>query len=231
VIGMLVGAAIGAVNGLLVTKLNVAPFIATLGVLYVARGFASLRSDGSTFPNLAGTPDRGNEGFRVIGVNNWFGIPVAIWIMIVVAAIAILITTKTPFGRRVYAVGGNERAAELSGIRTGRIKLGVYIISGICAALAGMILTSELGAAYPDTATTYELNAIAAAVLGGTSLFGGKGTIIGTVMGAFVIGFLSDGLVLVGVSSFWQLVVKGSVIILAVVLEQSQARLKLRLAG
>ena len=170
-------------------------------------------------------------GFRVIGVNSWFGVPVAIWIMIVVAAIAILITTRTPFGRRVYAVGGNERAAELSGIRTGRIKLGVYIISGICAALAGMILTSELGAAYPDTATTYELNAIAAAVLGGTSLFGGKGTIIGTVMGAFVIGFLSDGLVLVGVSSFWQLVVKGSVIILAVVLEQSQARLKLRLAG
>ncbi|GAA4622655.1 ABC transporter permease [Actinoallomurus vinaceus] len=229
VIGILIGAAVGAINGLLVTKLKVAPFIATLGVLYAARGLADLRSKGGTFPNLAGTPARHNTGFNVLGGKSWIGVPVAIWIMIVVAALAIIVTTRTPFGRRVYAVGGNERAAELAGIRTSRIKIAVYIISGACAALAGLILTSELGAAYPDTATTYELNAIAAAVLGGTALAGGKGSIIGTLVGAFVIGFLSDGLVLVGVSSFWQLVVKGTVIVLAVVLEQTQERVKTRM--
>ncbi|MES9539597.1 ABC transporter permease [Actinomadura sp. NPDC000600] len=230
-IGILVGAAVGAVNGLLVTRLNVAPFIATLGVLYAARGLADLRSNGGTFPNLAGTPARHNTGFDVMGGQSLLGVPVAIWIMVVVAALAILVTTRTPFGRRVYAVGGNERAAELAGIRTARVKLAVYVISGACAALAGLILTSELGAAYPDTATTYELNAIAAAVLGGTSLSGGKGTIVGTIVGAFVIGFLSDGLVLVGVSTFWQLVVKGTVIVLAVVLEQTQERVKARMAA
>ncbi|WP_149256845.1 ABC transporter permease [Actinomadura sp. K4S16] len=230
-IGILVGAAVGAVNGLLVTRLNVAPFIATLGVLYAARGLADLRSNGGTFPNLAGTPARHNTGFDVMGGQSLLGVPVAIWIMVVVAALAILLTTRTPFGRRVYAVGGNERAAELAGIRTARVKLAVYVISGACAALAGLILTSELGAAYPDTATTYELNAIAAAVLGGTSLSGGKGTIVGTIVGAFVIGFLSDGLVLVGVSTFWQLVVKGTVIVLAVVLEQTQERVKARMAA
>ena len=230
-IGILVGTLVGAVNGLLITRLRVAPFIATLGVLYVARGFAALRSDGGTFPDLAGRESRGNTGFGVIGVDRWLGIPVAVWIMIAVAAAAIIVTTRTPFGRRIYAVGGNERAAVLSGIRINRIKVSVYMISGGCAALAGLLLTSELGAAYPNTATTYELNAIAAAVLGGTSLFGGKGTIVGTVMGAFVIGFLSDGLVLVGVSAFWQLVVKGGVIVLAVVMEQAQERVQARMTS
>jgi erythritol transport system permease protein len=226
IVGILVGALVGAVNGVLVTRFKVAPFIATLGMLYVARGVAQLTSDGGTFPDLAGTPERGNQGFHVIGVDSWLGIPVAVWIMIVVAAAAVVVTTKTPFGRRVYAVGGNERAAILAGIRVNRIKIAVYVLSGACAALAGLLLTSELGAAYPDTATTYELNAIAAAVLGGTALSGGRGTIIGTVMGAFVIGFLSDGLVLIGVSTFWQSVVKGAVIVFAVVTEQAQQRLQ-----
>ena len=230
-IGILVGGGIGAVNGLLVTRFRVAPFIATLGMLYVARGFAQLRSNGGTFPDLSGSPARGNTGFHVIGVDSWAGVPVAVWIMIVVAVVAIIVTTRTPFGRRVFAVGGNERAAVLSGIRANRIKVAVYIISGACAAVAGLLLTSELGAAYPDTATTYELNAIAAAVLGGTALAGGRGTIIGTVMGAFVIGFLSDGLVLIGVSTFWQSVVKGAVIIFAVITEQAQQRLQSSLTG
>ncbi len=230
-IGIVVGALVGAVNGLIITRFRVAPFIATLGMLYVARGFAQLRSNGGTYPNLAGSSSRGNQGFGVIGVDSWLGVPVAVWIMIVVAAAAILVTTRTPFGRRVYAVGGNERAALLSGIRTNRVKIAVYVISGACAALAGLLLTSELGAAYPDTATTYELNAIAAAVLGGTALAGGRGSIVGTVMGAFVIGFLSDGLVLIGVSTFWQSVVKGAVIVFAVITEQAQQRLQARLAG
>jgi erythritol transport system permease protein len=225
-IGILVGALVGGVNGLLVTRFGVAPFIATLGMLYIARGAAQLLSNGGTFPDLAGERGRGNQGFHVIGVDSWLGIPVAVWIMVAVAAAAIVVTTRTPFGRRVFAVGGNERAAVLSGIRVNRIKIAVYIISGCCAALAGLLLTSELGAAYPDTATTYELNAIAAAVLGGTALSGGRGTILGTVMGAFVIGFLSDGLVLVGVSTFWQSVVKGAVIIVAVITEQAQQRLQ-----
>jgi erythritol transport system permease protein len=229
-IGILVGALVGSVNGLLVTRFGVAPFIATLGMLYIARGAAQLLSNGGTFPDLAGERGRGNRGFHVIGVDSWLGIPVAVWIMVVVAAAAIVVTTRTPFGRRVFAVGGNERAAVLSGIRVNRIKIAVYIISGCCAALAGLLLTSELGAAYPDTATTYELNAIAAAVLGGTALSGGRGTILGTVMGAFVIGFLSDGLVLVGVSTFWQSVVKGAVIIVAVITEQAQQRLQSGLA-
>ena len=226
VIGIVVGALVGGLNGVLVTRFKVAPFIATLGILYVARGAAQLLSDGGTFPDLSGTPERGNEGFRFIGVDSLLGIPVAVWIMVLVAAAAIIVTTRTPFGRRIFAVGGNERAAVLSGIRVNRVKIAVYVISGACAALAGLLLTSELGAAYPDTATTYELNAIAAAVLGGTALAGGRGTIIGTVMGAFVIGFLSDGLVLVGVSTFWQSVVKGAVIIFAVVTEQAQQRLQ-----
>lgn len=230
VIGILVGAGVGAVNGVIITRFRVAPFIATLGMLYVARGFAELLSNGGTYPDLGGTAARHNQGFHILGVDSWLGVPVAVWIMIVVALVAIVVTTRTPFGRRVYAVGGNERAALLAGIRTNRVTLAVYIISGACAALAGLILTSELGAAYPDTATTYELNAIAAAVLGGTALAGGRGTIVGTVMGAFVIGFLSDGLVLIGVSAFWQSVVKGAVIIVAVITEQSQQRLQTRLA-
>jgi erythritol transport system permease protein len=226
VVGIVVGALVGTVNGLLVTRFKVAPFIATLGMLYVARGAAQLLSNGGTFPDLSGSKAHGNTGFHFIGVDSLLGIPVAVWIMVLVAAAAIVVTTRTPFGRRVFAVGGNERAAVLSGIRVNRIKIAVYVISGCCAALAGLLLTSELGAAYPDTATTYELNAIAAAVLGGTALSGGRGTIIGTVMGAFVIGFLSDGLVLVGVSTFWQSVVKGAVIIVAVITEQAQQRLQ-----
>jgi erythritol transport system permease protein len=226
VVGIVVGALVGTVNGLLVTRFKVAPFIATLGMLYVARGAAQLLSNGGTFPDLSGSAAHGNTGFHFIGVDSLLGIPVAVWIMVLVAVAAIVVTTRTPFGRRVFAVGGNERAAVLSGIRVNRIKIAVYVISGCCAALAGLLLTSELGAAYPDTATTYELNAIAAAVLGGTALSGGRGTIIGTVMGAFVIGFLSDGLVLVGVSTFWQSVVKGAVIIVAVITEQAQQRLQ-----
>src|SRR3954447_11797481 len=125
VIGIAVGALIGALNGVVITRFRVAPFIATLGMLYVARGLAQLRSNGGTFPNLAGSAARGNQGFGVLGVNSWLGVPVAVWIMIVVAVVAIVVTTRTPFGRRVFAVGGNERAARLSGIRTDRVKVAV----------------------------------------------------------------------------------------------------------
>jgi len=223
-IGLGVGATAGAVNGVVITKLGVAPFIATLGMLSVARGLADLRNNGATFPNLAGDPKHRNTGFDFLGTGNLAHIPFTIVLFVLFVVVAVYVAKRTAFGRRVYAIGGNERAAELAGIRVDRIKMGVYIISGVCAAMTGLLITSQLGAAFPDTATSYELNAIAAVVLGGTSLFGGRGTIGGTVIGAFVIGFLSDGLVLVGVSEFWQMIAKGTVIVAAVALDEAQRR-------
>jgi erythritol transport system permease protein len=223
-IGLGVGAGCGAINGFVITRLGVAPFIATLGMLSVARGFAELRSNGATYPNLGGSHAHHNTGFGFLGTGRLATVPFLIVLLAVFFAAAVYLAKWTAFGRRVYAIGGNERAAELAGIRVNRIKMGVYLVSGICAAMTGLLITSELGAAFPDTATSYELNAIAAVVLGGTSLFGGRGTIGGTVIGAFVIGFLSDGLVLVGVSSFWQMIVKGVVIVAAVALDEAQRR-------
>ncbi|NVP55131.1 ABC transporter permease [Mycoplana rhizolycopersici] len=230
IITLLVGVAIGAVNGLLITKLNVAPFIATLGTLYVARGFALLSSDGQTFPNLAGNPDLGTTGFAFLGSGRIFGLPVSVWILVVVALAAAYIAKYTPIGRQIFAVGGNERAARMSGIKVDRVKMFVYMFSGFCAAIVGIIISSELMASHPATGNSFELNAIAAAVLGGTSMSGGRGTIGGTIIGAFVIGILSDGLVMMGVSSFWQMVIKGIVIIVAVVVDQAQRRLQQRVA-
>ena len=227
-IALAVGTAIGAINGLLVTRLSVAPFIATLGTLYVARGAALLLSGGATFPNLVGKPELGNQGFPIIGSGTLFGVPYSIVILIVIALVAAYVAGRTPFGRRVYAVGGNERAAALSGVRVDRVKLAVYMISGFCAAVTGLIVSSQLVAAHPASGETFELNAIAAAVLGGTSLSGGHGRIGGTIVGAFVIGVLGDGLVMMGVSEFWQMVIKGLVIIAAVVLDQLQRRLAAR---
>lgn len=223
-IGLGVGAGAGAINGMMITKFGVAPFIATLGMLSVARGFADLRNNGATFPNIAGDPTQHNTGFDFLGTGSLLRIPFTIVLLALFVVVAVYIAKRTAFGRRVYAIGGNERAAELAGIRVNRIKMGVYVISGICAAMTGLLITSQLGAGFPDTATSYELTAIAAVVLGGTSLFGGRGTIGGTVIGAFVIGFLSDGLVLVGVSEFWQMIAKGSVIVTAVALDEAQRR-------
>lgn len=229
-LALLVGVLVGAINGLLITRLNVTPFIATLGMLYVARGAALLRSNGATFPNLVGNPDLGNTGFPMLGTGTFLGLPIPIWIMVAFALVAIFVANKTPFGRQVYAVGGNERAAELSGIRVKRVKLLSYIISGFCAAMVGLIISSQLVAAHPATGETFELNAIAVVVLGGTSLMGGRGTMGGTIIGAFVIGVLSNGMVLLGISEFWQIVIKGLVIILAVVVDQLQYRLQQRAA-
>jgi erythritol transport system permease protein len=223
-IALVAGMLLGAVNGWLVARLRVAPFIATLGMLYVARGLAMLMSDGATFPNLTGTPALGNTGFDVLGTGVLAGVPVPIWLMAALAAAGTFVAARTPFGRQVYAIGGNERAALLAGVRVPQVKLAVYVISGFSAALVGVIVAAQLGASHPATGETFELNAIAAVVLGGTSLMGGRGTIGGTLVGAFVIGVLADGLVLVGVSEFWQMVIKGLVIVVAVVLDQFQKR-------
>ena len=220
-----VGTFVGLINGILVTKFNVAPFIATLGMLYVARGAAMLISNGTTYPRLAGTEELGNQGFLLIGGGRILGIPTAIWIMVVFALVAAFVLRRTPFGRWVYATGGNERAAELSGVPVRKVKLRVYMISGFCAATTGLIISSELTSAAPQLGDTFELNAIAAVVIGGAALTGGRGTVRGVLIGAFVIGFLSDGLVLVGVSTFWQIAIKGAVIILAVMLDQAQQRI------
>ena len=225
-VGMAVGALIGIVNGLLVTRFKVAPFIATLGTLYVARGFAALRSGGETYADLAGHPELGNMGFVVLGNEKFLGIYLSIWVMIAVAALAMYVARKTPFGRHVYAVGGNENAAELSGVRVKWVKMAVYIISGLCSALAGIIITSELMTAHPNRGNGFELSAIAAVVLGGTSLDGGRGSIWGTIIGAFVIGVLNDGMAMMDVSWFWQQVIRGAVIIVAVIFDQFQQDLE-----
>ncbi|MEW1836785.1 ABC transporter permease [Nonomuraea angiospora] len=223
-----VGMAVGLINGILVTRFNVAPFIATLGMLYVARGAAMLISNGATYPNLGGNPALGNTGFDLLGSGRPLGLPTSIWIMILLAVAAVLLLAKSPFGRWLYATGGNERAADLSGVPIRRVKTIVYVISGACAAVAGLIIASELTSAAPQAGETYELNAIAAVVIGGAALSGGRGTVRGTLVGAFVIGFLADGLVILGVSTFWQILIKGAVIILAVMLDQGQQRFKRR---
>jgi erythritol transport system permease protein len=223
-IALAAGMLLGATNGWLIARLQVAPFIATLGMLYVARGAAMLMSGGATFPNLGGSAALGNTGFPALGTGVLLGVPVPIWLMVVLAGAGAFVAKRTPFGRQVYAIGGNERAALLAGVRVPQVKLGVYVMSGFSAALVGLIIAAQLGAAHPATGETFELNAIAAVVLGGTSLMGGRGTIGGTLVGAFVIGVLADGLVLLGVSEFWQMVIKGLVIVLAVILDQFQKR-------
>ena len=229
-ITLVLGILIGAINGLLITRLNVAPFIATLGMLYAARGMALLSSDGATFPNLVGTPELGNTGFPWLGAGTILGIPVSIIILALLALGAAYLSRHTPLGRHIYAVGGNENAAKLSGVKVIRTKMFVYMFSGFCAAIAGLIVASQLVAAHPATGNMFELNAIAAAVLGGTSMAGGRGRIGGTIIGAFVIGILSDGLVMMGVSSFWQMVIKGVVIVGAVVIDQIQRDLQRKAA-
>src|SRR5690625_45945 len=223
-----VGALVGAVNGILVSRFNVAPFVATLGMLYAVRGLALLATNGLTINNIAGKPELGNTGFSWLGFNRFFGIPIGVVIMIVVAIILGFLIGRTRFGRWLYASGGNERAAQLSGVPVKRVKLLVYVISGTTAALAGLVLASTLTSADPNAGNTYELTAIATVVIGGASLMGGRGNIRGTLLGAFVIGFLSDGLVIVGVSAYWQMVFTGGVIVAAVLLNSLDYRRRRR---
>jgi erythritol transport system permease protein len=219
---------VGLVNGWLVSRAGVAPFIATLGTLYITRGAGLLISNGKTFPNLAGQAARGNTGFPALGQTFFLGLPMPVWTMLVLFALAVVIARKTPLGRHIYAVGGNERAARLAGIRVPLVKMFTYVAAALCAALVGLIIASQLEAAHPATGESFELNAIAAVVLGGTSLMGGRGSITGSLLGACVIGVLSDGLVMLGVSEFWQMVIKGGVIILAVAIDQLQTRVQAR---
>ncbi|MEQ6390286.1 ribose ABC transporter permease [Bacillaceae bacterium S4-13-58] len=219
-IGLLVGAILGAANGIIISKGKVAPFIATLATMTVYRGLTLVYTGGRP---ITGLSDSDSVAFQMIGQGYLFGIPFPVIILLVSFVVLYFILRRTTFGRSVYAVGGNEEASRLSGIKIDRVKIGVYTITGMLSVLAGIILTSRLDSAQPTAGTAYELDAIAAVVLGGTSLSGGRGWIVGTIIGALIIGVLNNGLNLLNVSSFFQQVVKGGVILLAVLLDRNKA--------
>ena len=210
---ILIGSLMGWFNGFVITKFKVPPFVATLAMLTIARGFTMLYTEGHPISNLG-------DNFAYIGAGSFFRIPVPVWIAVAVVLLAVFITKKTKLGRYIYAIGGNETAAKLSGIRINKVKITVYSLGAALAAIGGIIVTSRLDSAQPNAGMSYELDAIAAVVIGGTSLNGGKGTIWGTVIGAVIIGVLNNGLVLLNVSPFWQQVVKGGVILLAVIIDK-----------
>lgn len=222
ILTLAMGALVGLINGVLIAWFRVPAFVATLGSLYVARGIALLMTNGLTYNKLSGSVELGNTGFDWLGFNRILGIPVGVTILAVIALAAGFLLSRSAFGRWLYASGGNERAADLSGVPVKRVKITVYVLSGICAAIAGLVLSSQLTSAGPTAGTTYELTAIAAVVIGGAALTGGRGNVRGTLLGAFVIGFLSDGLVIIGVSAYWQTVFTGAVIVLAVLLNTLQ---------
>ncbi|WP_427383519.1 ABC transporter permease [Janibacter sp. G56] len=223
IIAVAIGMLVGLLNGLLIAKLNLAPFIVTLGMLYVARGLTQVLLNGQNITNeLSGQPYLGNTGFFDVFASRPLGLPISAWVMILLAVLASILLTRTPFGRWLYATGSNERAAELSGVPVKKVQTRVYIIAGFCAGVVGILQMANINSSTADLGTFYELNAIAAVVIGGASLAGGRGTVRGTIIGAFVIGFLANGLVIVGVSPFWQQVITGAVIILAVAVDQIQ---------
>lgn len=220
IVGVIGGFLLGVFNGVLVTFGSMAPFIATLATMTIFRGLTLVVTDGNPITNLGDS-----YMFQLFGKGYFFGIPVPAVTMIIVFIILAIILQKTTFGRHTYAIGGNEVASKISGIKVNRVKILIYGISGLMSALAGAILTSRLNSAQPTAGTSYELDAIAAVVLGGTSLTGGKGRIVGTFIGVLIIGVLNNGLNLLGVSSFYQQVVKGIVILIAVLIDRKNNQL------
>lgn len=214
-VALLVGAGAGALNGLGITKGGLQPFIMTLGMLVIARGVTLTISDGK--PIRAGDDA---SAIAWIGSGDILGVPVPLLLFVGLAIGSWFVLRWTAFGRQVYAVGDNPEAARLSGIPTGRVVFSVYVISGLCAAIAAMIVVSRLAAAEPTQGTGFELDAIAIVVIGGTSLFGGEGGIGGTVIGAAVVAAMNNLLNLLGVSPFSQQIVKGLIILGAVFLER-----------
>ncbi len=211
-IGLAAGSAMGAFNGLVITKSKVPPFIVTLGTMTIGRGLALILSKGRPVSNLS-------DSFNFIGGGNLFGIPFPIIILIVAFAVCSIVLNKTILGRYMYAVGGNEPAARASGIRVSRVKMWVYIICGLLSAMGGILLTSRITTGQPNAGSGFELDAIAAAIIGGTSTSGGTGSMTGTLIGALLIGVISNSLDLLNVTSYYQQVVMGAIIIGAVVLD------------
>jgi len=216
-VGISAGLLIGFVNGLIVTKGKLAAFIVTLGMMTIARGGALVISEGRPISNLS-------ESFNNIAGGKLLGIPNAIFIALFVFLIAHFILKKTIFGRYVYAVGGNEEASRASGIKINNIKMYVYILCGALAGLAGVIQASRITSGQPSIGVGYELDAIAAAVIGGTSLSGGTGMVTGTIIGALIIGVINNGLDLLNVPSYYQQIIKGLIIIGALLLDRKTSK-------
>jgi ribose transport system permease protein len=219
IFGLLMGIICGFFNAFWITKGGLPPFIATLGMMGIARGVALYITNAAPIYEFP-------SSFEIIGGRIFNIIPVPVIIMIFVALIFGFILAKTKLGLYVYAIGSNEEAARLSGININLIKFSVYAISGILSAIAGIVLASRLVTAQPTAGNAYELDAIASAIIGGTSLMGGVGTIVGTLIGAFIIGVMRNGLNIMGVSSFIQQIIIGSVIIGAVFMDQLRNKIK-----
>ncbi|WP_321962216.1 ABC transporter permease subunit [Paraburkholderia sp. J7] len=217
--GLVAGGVMGFANGLVISKGRVAPFIATLGSMTVLRGLALVVSNGSPISSF------NSDFFSLLGGGYVARlVPIPVVLMLVMFGVFWVLLRKTVFGRHIYATGGNAESAKLSGVKVDRIQLWVYTIAGVMSALAGVVLTSRLNSAQPTAGTGYELDAIAAVVLGGTSLTGGRGWIFGTLVGALLIGVLNNGLNLLDVSSFYQQVIKGIVILLAVLIDRGNKK-------
>jgi ribose transport system permease protein len=214
VAGIAVGMVLGWINGLVITRFRVPPFVATLGMLSVARGLTQLWTGNFPITNLG-------EELAFIGTGRWLYVPMPVWIAAALVLMFAFVTRRTQFGRYLYAIGGNERAAMLSGLKVDRIKRRAYMLGGALAGVGGVLLAARLNAADPKGGIGYELDSIAAVVIGGTSLSGGRGSIWGTVLGCLIIGVLNNGLVLLGVSPDWQLVVKGVVIVVTVAIDRA----------
>lgn len=214
---LLVGAVSGALSGIVITKGKVQPFIATLVMMTFLRGATLVFTNGT--PLTLGSA-KAADAFYYLGNGKVLGMPLPIIMTVVVFGFAYYVLTQTKIGRYVYAVGGNEEASRLSGLNTDNVKIFVYTVSGVLAAIAGIIVTSRLSSAQPTAGTGYELDAIAAVVLGGTSLVGGKGKILGTIVGVLIIGILNNALNLMDISSYYQMIAKAAVILLAVLLDR-----------
>lgn len=216
-VGIVIGGILGGVNGLIITKGGAAPFIASLATMTIFRGATYVFTNGNP---ITGKAMNNSFIFQFIGRGYFFGIPVPVILMMIAFIILYVLLHKMTFGRKTYALGGNEKAAFVSGIKVNITKTWIYVISGIMSSAAGMILISRLSSAQPDAGTGFEMDAIAAVVLGGTSLAGGRGRIFGTLIGVLIIGTLNNGMNLIGISSFYQQIVKGIVIIIAVLLDR-----------
>ncbi|MEY8457742.1 ribose ABC transporter permease [Lactococcus ileimucosae] len=216
VVALLLGGVLGMINGLLISFGKLAPFIVTLATMTIFRGATLVYTNGN--PITQGMSN--SYLFKFLGQGYILGIPFPVILMFAVFIILYIVLHKTAFGKSVYALGGNEKAAYISGIKLNKVKILIYTISGVMASISGLIITSRLSSAQPTAGASYEMDAIAAVVLGGTSLMGGKGRLIGTLIGALIIGVLNNGLNIIGVSAFWQQVVKGVVILIAVMLDR-----------
>jgi ribose/xylose/arabinose/galactoside ABC-type transport system permease subunit len=217
VAGIAISVLFGVFNGVMIAYCGLPPFIATLAGQTIGRGFALVFSDGKPYA-LA------NKDFLNIGKGSALGIPIPIWILLIVCAVAAIVLNKTTYGRHVYAFGGNRNATKLSGVKIKFVEMIVYVISALMAGIVGVILAARISSGQPTAGTGYELDAIAAVAIGGTSMSGGIGTLSGTILGFIIIGVLSNSLTLLNVSSFYQQIVKGAIILIAVLMDMRSKR-------